>query len=110
MGGATENEQPIYFLQSAQLDLAQRRGLLQPSEALFDQPSAAQTDDIAGLPRGSAVQVAGAVSVVAGDVWSDIELPHGARIRYPSQCRKLCPALTCTCNAACAALLFLLKH
>jgi hypothetical protein len=58
--GATEDEHPIHFLQAAQLDLAQRAGLLQPSKALFDQPSAAHADDIAGLARGSAIQVAAA--------------------------------------------------
>ena len=39
--GATEDEQPVDFLQSAQLDLAQWAGLLQPSEALLDQPAPA---------------------------------------------------------------------
>src|ERR1039457_3999461 len=39
---ATEDEQPVHFFQTSQLDLAQRTGLLQPSESLFDQPSAAQ--------------------------------------------------------------------
>jgi hypothetical protein len=61
---ATEDEQPVHFLQTPQLYLAQRPGLLQPSKALFDQPSAAQADGIAGLARGSAVQVAGAAFVV----------------------------------------------
>src|SRR5271154_2091139 len=60
----TEDEQPVHFLQASQLDLAQRPGLLQPSEAFFDQPAPAQADGIAGLTRGSAVQVAGAALVV----------------------------------------------
>ena len=58
--GATEDKQPVHLLQSAQLDLAQRAGLLQPPEALFDQPSATQADRVARLPRGSAVQIAAA--------------------------------------------------
>src|SRR5579884_2533587 len=48
---ATEDEQPVHFLQAAQLDLAQRAGLLQPSESLFDQPSPAKADALAGLAR-----------------------------------------------------------
>ncbi len=62
--GATEDEQPVHFLQAAQLDLAQRAGLLEPSEALLDQPAAAQADSIAGLARGSPVQVAAAALIV----------------------------------------------
>src|ERR1700757_295160 len=105
MRGTTEDEQPVYFLQSAQLDLAQRSGLLQPSEALFDPPAAAQTDRIAGLPRGSAVQVAGAVSVVLGDVWSHVQLSHRAH-----KILRVVSFVGTYGNAACAALLFLLKH
>jgi len=33
---ATEDEQPVHILQAAQLDLAQRAGLLQPAETLLD--------------------------------------------------------------------------
>src|ERR1019366_7638951 len=75
---ATEDEQPVHFLQASQLDLAQRAGLLQPSESLFDQPSAAQADGITGLARGSAVQVAGAAFVVLGNVRRHVRLPHRA--------------------------------
>jgi hypothetical protein len=46
---AAEDEQPVHLVQSAQLHLTQRPGLLQPPEALFDQPAAAQTDGINGL-------------------------------------------------------------
>ena len=60
MRGATEDEQPIDFFQPPQLDLAQRAGLLEPSEAFFNQPSPAQADGIAGLPRGSAIEIAAA--------------------------------------------------
>ncbi len=45
---------------------------------LFDQPSAAQTDGIAGLARGSAVQVARAALVVLGNVRRHVQLPHRA--------------------------------
>src|SRR5260370_42143888 len=76
--GATEDEQPIHFLQTPQLDLAQRAGLLQPSKALFDQPSTAEADRIAGLAWGSAVQVAGAALVVPGNVRCHVQLPHRA--------------------------------
>ena len=39
MRGATEHEQPVHLLQSAQLDLPKRTSLLQPPKALFDQPA-----------------------------------------------------------------------
>jgi len=58
--GATEDEQPVHFLQTSQLDLTQWACLLEPAEALLDQPSPAQANGIAGLTRGSAVQVAAA--------------------------------------------------
>src|SRR5208282_6920293 len=61
--GATEDEQPVHFFQASQLDLAQRAGLLKPTEALLDQPSPAQADGIARLPCGSSVQVAAAALV-----------------------------------------------
>ncbi len=57
VGGAAEDEQPIDLVQSAQLHLADRAGLLEPSKSLFDQPSAAQADGVAGMPRGSAIEV-----------------------------------------------------
>src|SRR3982074_3771991 len=57
VGGAAEDEQPIDLVQSAQLHLADRAGLLEPSKSLFDQPSAAQADGVAGMARGSAVEV-----------------------------------------------------
>jgi hypothetical protein len=47
---------PVHLVQSAQLHLADRAGLLQPTEALLDQPPTAQADGIAGVPRGSAVE------------------------------------------------------
>jgi len=50
MGGAAEDEQPVYFVQAAQLHLAQRARLLQPAEALLDQPSPAQAEGIARVP------------------------------------------------------------
>ncbi len=75
---ATEDEQPVHFLQAAQLDLAQRAGLLQPSESLFDEPSATQADGIAGLARGSAIQVAGAAFVVLRNIRSHVQFPHRA--------------------------------
>ena len=56
--GATEDEQPVHFLQTSQLDLAQRAGLLEPAEALLDQPSPTQANGMARQTRGSAVQVA----------------------------------------------------
>ena len=86
MRRATEDEQPVHFLQASQLGLAQRAGLLQPSESLFDQPSAAQADGIAGLARGSAVQVAGAAFVVnryrePGSQWSRMRVRASVPIR-----------------------------
>ena len=69
VGGATEDEQPVYFFQSAQLHLAQRAVLLQPAEALLDQPAAAQAECVALVPRGSAVEAGAASVVVLGYVW-----------------------------------------
>ena len=43
VGGAAEDEQPVDLVQSAQLYLADRSGLLEPSKSLFDQPSAEVT-------------------------------------------------------------------
>src|ERR1700681_3030858 len=64
VGCATEDEQPIDLVQSAQLHLADRAGLLEPSKSLFDQPSAAQAEGVAGMPRGSAVEVRAAALLV----------------------------------------------
>ena len=63
---------------ASQLYLAQRSGLFQPSEALFDQPSPAQAGGIAGLARGSTVQVAGAALVVPRNVRCHVQLSHRA--------------------------------
>ena len=79
MCGATEDEQPIHLFQSAQLDLAERADLFQPPKSLFDQPSAAQADGIAGLPRGSPVQVAAAPFIVLRDVRGHIQFSHRAQ-------------------------------
>ena len=76
--GATEDEQPVHLLDSSQLDLAQRAGLLEPSKAFLHQPTPAQADGIAGLARGSAVQVAAAAVVVLRNMWRHVQLPHRA--------------------------------
>ena len=76
MRRATEDEQPVHFLQSSQLDLAQRADLLQPPKALFDQPSPAQADGIAGLPRSPAVQITGAALVVLRHMWGYVQIPN----------------------------------
>src|ERR1700676_3059363 len=91
---ATEDEQPVHFLQASQLDLAQRASLLQPSESLFDQPSATQTDGIAGLARGSTIQVAHAALVCPGNVRRHVQLPHCADeiLRVVSLVRAHCDA------------------
>ena len=75
MGGATEDEQPVYVFQSAQLDLSQRAGLFQPSKSLFYQPSAAQADGVAGVPGGAAVEVTAPSLVVLGYMRSHVQLP-----------------------------------
>ena len=77
MRGATEDEQPVHFLQAAQLDLAQRPGLLQPAEALLDQPSATQADGISRMPSGPAIQVAAPFLVVLRNIRSDVQLAAG---------------------------------
>jgi hypothetical protein len=78
--GATEDEQPVHFVQSAQLHLADRAGLLEPSEALLDQPATAQADGIAGVPGGSPVEVRAAFLVVLGHMHGDIQLARGIRV------------------------------
>jgi hypothetical protein len=77
MRGATENEQPVHLVQSAQLHLADRAGLLQPSEALLDQPATAQADGIAGVPGGSPVESRAAFLVVLRYMHGDIQLTRG---------------------------------
>src|SRR5713226_9666907 len=67
--GATEDEQPVDLVQSAQLHLADRAGLLEPSKSLFDQPSAAQADGVAGMPRGSAIEVRAASRSAYPSAW-----------------------------------------
>src|SRR5580658_2911083 len=57
MRRATEDEQPV---------------------ALLDQPAAAQADGVAGLARGSAVQVAAAALVVVRNVRRHVQLSRGA--------------------------------
>src|SRR5258707_12535203 len=73
VSGAAEDEQPIDLVQSAQLYLADRAGLLEPSNSLFDQPSAAQADGVAGMPRGSAVEVRAAPLLVLGHMRGDVQ-------------------------------------
>src|SRR5450755_3290746 len=102
---ATEDEQPVHFLQPSQLDLPQWPGLLQPPKALFDQPTAAQTDGIAWLPRGSAVQVAAAVLVVPGDVRGHIQFPYGAH-----EILTVIRLVGAHSDATCTALLLLGQH
>ena len=77
MGCATEDEQPVDVVQSAQLHLADRTGLLKPSKSLFDQPSAAQADGVAGMPRGSAVEVRAASLLVPGHMRGDVQGARG---------------------------------
>lgn len=78
MRGATEDEQPIHFLQPPQLDLAQRPGLLQPAKALLHKPSPAQADSVAGLARGPAIQVTAAAVVMLRNMGRHVQLPHRA--------------------------------
>ncbi len=77
MRGATEDEQPVHFLQAAQLDLAQRPGLLQLAEALLDQPWATQADGISRMPSGPAIQVAAPSLVVLRNMRSAVQLAAG---------------------------------
>ena len=87
--GATEDEQPVYFLQATQLDLAQRAGLLEPTEALFNEPATAATDGIARLACGSAVQVARAAFVVLRHMRGHVKFPHRAH-KIPGVVRLVC--------------------
>src|ERR1035437_484573 len=77
VGCATEDEQPIDLVQSAQLHLADRAGLLEPSKSFFDQPSAAQADGVAGMPRGSTVEVGAASLLVPGHMRGDVQGARG---------------------------------
>lgn len=78
MSGATEDEQPVDLFESAQFYLSQRVGLLQPSDALLDQPSPAQADSVPSVPCRPAIQSAFATVFVLGDVWRDVQLACGA--------------------------------
>jgi len=64
-------------VQSAELYLTDRAGLLEPAEALLDRPAPAQADGVAGVPRRSPVQVRAALLVVLGDMHGDVELTRG---------------------------------
>ena len=75
---ATEYEQPVHLRESSQLDLAQRASLFQPAKALLDQPTPAQANRVAGLPCGSAVQIAATALVVLRNMGCHIQLPHRA--------------------------------
>jgi hypothetical protein len=77
VGCATEDEQSIDLVQSAQLHLADRTGLLEPSKSLFDQPSAAHADGVAGMPRGSAAEVRAAPLLVLRHMRGDVQGTHG---------------------------------
>jgi len=57
MRGATEDEQPVHFLQRSPLYLAQWTSLIQPAKSLLDQPSAVQSDSVSEELCGSSIQV-----------------------------------------------------
>ena len=82
---AVEHEQPIYLLQTSQLNLPQRSGLLQPAKALFKQASPAQADGISGLTCGCAVQVAAAPLVVLRNMRRYVQSPRRAHKSSVSQ-------------------------
>lgn len=68
MPGATEVKQPVHRLDPLQLNLPERAGCLQPSEALLNQASPTQADGIAGPASRPAVQIALAPCIVPGHV------------------------------------------
>src|ERR1039458_1157528 len=76
--GTTEDEQPVHFLQPSQLYLTQWAGLLQPAEALFHQPAAAQADGIAEVPGRPAIQIAAPPFFVLCNMRSNIQLTRRA--------------------------------
>ena len=78
MRRATEDEQPVDLFQPSQLDLSQRASLFQPPKALFHQPAATQTDRVARLSRGPAVQIAAAVLVVHRYMRGYVQFSQGA--------------------------------
>ena len=57
MGGAAEDEEPVDLHQTSQHYLSKWAGLLEPAEGLFDRPTAAEADRIAGVPGGSSIAV-----------------------------------------------------
>jgi len=65
-------------MQSAQLHLADRAGLLQPSEALLDQPATAQADGIAGVPGGFSGRGSSGVSCRSWSHARDIQLARAS--------------------------------
>jgi len=76
VGCATEDELPIDLVQSA-IHVAHRTGLLKPSNSLSDQSSAGQADGVAGVPRGSAVEVGEPSLLVLRDMRGDVQLARG---------------------------------
>ena len=77
VGGAAEDEDPAHLVRAAQLHLVNRPGLLEPAEALLDQPSPAQTDRIAGMPGGSAIHVGAASLLVLRYMRGHVESSGG---------------------------------
>ena len=105
MGGATEDEQPVDLVQSAQLHLAHWTGLLEPSESLFDQPAAVQADGVAGMPRGSAAEVGAASLLVLRHMRGDVQLACGR-----DEILGVVSLVRAYGDATLAAFLFVLEH
>ena len=105
MRRATEDEQPVHFLQPARLDLTERAGLPQPPKALLDQPAATQPDGVAGLPSGPSIQIAAAVLVVLRNMRRHVQLPHRAH-----EILAIVSLVGAHSDAPGAAVLFLFEH
>jgi len=105
MCSATEDEQPVHLLQSAQFYLSQRAGLLQPSEALFDQPATAQADGIACVSRGAAIQIAASSLFVLCNVRRYIQ-----RARRAHKILRVISLVRAQCDAPRAIFLPLVEH
>jgi len=73
VGGATEDEEPVHLGQTSQPYQSEWVGLLQPAEGLFDQPTTAEADRVAGMPGGSCIEVRATPLFILLNMRGDVE-------------------------------------
>ena len=76
VGGAGEGKHPVHFVHPAMPNLPHERNRLQPAEAFFDPLPLLLADDVAGVPRGAAInRAAPAASQILRHVRRHAEIP-----------------------------------